>query len=148
MYTCNYGHIALTYSRDLLKHAMQKWRKKTWIGSLFTTLIFAVFVWGLQYKLSLYDPPHSITHEMPEAKLLSNQERAGYAAPETVVPSAAAVLPWSLCPLLVLSAGLTLALRSSDPRGSVARSTGSPSIPGIRTASLTPFLFRPPPAFR
>lgn len=138
----------MTYSRDLLKHAMQKRRRKAWIGSLFTTLIFAVFVWGLQYKLSLYDPPHSITHEMPEAKLLSNQERAGYAAPETVGPSAAALLPCSLCPLLVFSAGLALALRSSDPRGSRMGGLVAAPLPGIREASLTPFLFRPPPAFR
>jgi hypothetical protein len=34
-----------------------------------------VFAWGLKYKLSLYDPPHSISHHMPAAKLLSGKER-------------------------------------------------------------------------
>lgn len=34
-----------------------------------------VFAWGLRYKLSLYDPPHSVSHRMPEAKLLTGKER-------------------------------------------------------------------------
>jgi hypothetical protein len=34
-----------------------------------------VFAWGLRYKLSLYDPPHSITHRIPAAKLLTGKER-------------------------------------------------------------------------
>lgn len=29
-----------------------------------------VFAWGLRYKLSLYDPPHAISHHMAAAKLL------------------------------------------------------------------------------
>jgi hypothetical protein len=35
----------------------------------------SVFAWGLKYKLSLYDPPQSISHSMPAAKLLSDNER-------------------------------------------------------------------------
>ena len=34
-----------------------------------------VFTWGLQYKLSLYYPPHSSFHQVPEAKLLSKNEQ-------------------------------------------------------------------------
>jgi hypothetical protein len=33
-----------------------------------------VFAWGLRYKLSLYDPPHSVAHRMPAAKLLAGRE--------------------------------------------------------------------------
>jgi hypothetical protein len=33
-----------------------------------------VFGWGLRYKLSLYQPPHSLSKRMPEAKLLSGKE--------------------------------------------------------------------------
>lgn len=127
---------------------MQKWRRTAWITSLFTTLIFAIFVWGLQYKLSLYDSPHSITHEMPEAKLLSNQERVGYASPGTVAPSVAAILPWSLCLFLTFSAYLAAPLRLDALRGSLSGDFGAAALPGLRTASLTSFLFRPPPAFR
>ncbi|HEY1807907.1 MAG TPA: hypothetical protein VGG42_05050 [Acidobacteriaceae bacterium] len=38
-----------------------------------------VFGWGLRYKLSLYDPPHSIDRRMPEAKLLSGKECGEFA---------------------------------------------------------------------
>lgn len=41
----------------------------------FLGLALSVFSWGLQYKLSLYDPPQAISHQMPEAKLLSQEER-------------------------------------------------------------------------
>ena len=43
---------------------------------VFLGLAISVFAWGLQYKLSLYDPPHSTSHEIPEAKLLSRNEQA------------------------------------------------------------------------
>lgn len=33
-----------------------------------------VFAWGLRYKLSLYDPPHSVSQHMPAAKLLAGKE--------------------------------------------------------------------------
>lgn len=35
----------------------------------------AVFAWGLRYKLSLYQPPHTASRHMPEAKLLTGKER-------------------------------------------------------------------------
>jgi hypothetical protein len=35
----------------------------------------AVFGWGLSYKLSLYQAPHSVARRTPEAKLLSQKER-------------------------------------------------------------------------
>ena len=38
-------------------------------------LAMAVFVWGLQYKLSLYKNKDSIAHSAPAAKLLSEKER-------------------------------------------------------------------------
>lgn len=38
-------------------------------------LAFAVFSWGVQYKLSLYHPPAKASAHMAEAKLLSNKER-------------------------------------------------------------------------
>lgn len=40
----------------------------------FLGLAFCVLTWGLQYKLSLYDPPQAISHSIPEAKLLSKEE--------------------------------------------------------------------------
>lgn len=37
-------------------------------------LAFCLFAWGLQYKLSLYDPPQAASHHIPTAKLLSKNE--------------------------------------------------------------------------
>ena len=45
------------------------------LGCALVLLGFCVFAWGLRYKLSLYDSPHSVTHRMPEAKLLTGKER-------------------------------------------------------------------------
>jgi hypothetical protein len=39
-------------------------------------LALSVFAWGLQYKLSLYDPPQAPSHTLPSAKLLSKEEQA------------------------------------------------------------------------
>jgi hypothetical protein len=38
-------------------------------------LAFFVFTFGYQYKISLYDPPQAISHQMPEAKLLSKDQQ-------------------------------------------------------------------------
>jgi hypothetical protein len=38
-----------------------------------------VFGWGLRYKLSLYDPPHSVDRRMPEAKLLPGKDGGDFA---------------------------------------------------------------------
>src|ERR1035437_7519485 len=42
----------------------------------FLGLAFCVFAWGLQYKLSLYDPPQTASHQIPKAKLLSRDEQS------------------------------------------------------------------------
>ncbi len=43
---------------------------------VFLGLAVCVFTWGLQYKLSLYDPPHSISHRVAQAKLSTNDEHS------------------------------------------------------------------------
>jgi hypothetical protein len=56
-------------------------RSRRWqIPILLLGLAVAVFTWGLQYKLSLYDPPQAVTRKMPRAKLLSADEQAAVAA--------------------------------------------------------------------
>jgi hypothetical protein len=42
----------------------------------FFGLAFCVFTWGLEYKLSLYDPPEAASHHIPKAKLLSKNEQS------------------------------------------------------------------------
>ena len=41
----------------------------------FIALGLCVFLWGLQYKLSLYDPPDTSSPHVPMAKLLSKNEQ-------------------------------------------------------------------------
>jgi hypothetical protein len=47
-----------------------------WLLSGLVGLSLLVFAWGLGSKLSLYDPPQSDSHKIPQAKLLSKNERA------------------------------------------------------------------------
>jgi hypothetical protein len=114
---------------------------------VFVILVFAVFGWGLQYKLSLYNAPDSVSH-IPQAKLLSNEERAGHVAPvlasdagstkETLPPwmaSLVLIFPW----ILLLTGG----------HGPLSRRISACFIveprQRIHQASLCPFFFRPPP---
>jgi hypothetical protein len=41
----------------------------------FIGVAFSVFLWGLRYKVSLYDPPQASSHQMPAAKLLTGKEQ-------------------------------------------------------------------------
>ncbi|HEX3941251.1 MAG TPA: hypothetical protein VHX11_07200 [Acidobacteriaceae bacterium] len=127
---------------------MLKWRNTSWLTLSFAMLLCAVFAWGLKYKLSLYDSPHAISHRMPEAKLLSNQERVGYALPALVSEAAVphtAVLPWSIGLLLTFSASLALLLKPSSLSRGLFPYFAGPPVPRMRAASFTSFFFRPPP---
>jgi hypothetical protein len=48
----------------------------SWKNLAFVGLTLAVFTWGLQYKLSLYESPHAASRHMPAAKLLTGEERS------------------------------------------------------------------------
>lgn len=102
-----------------------------------------MFLWGLQYKLSLYDPPQSASHSIPMAKLLSRNEEtrtlkdSEYMAgkPLTVgVPIAALVL------LLILFIDCV-------PASSFRQRPVNPPWQ-LRYALLESFQVRPPPAVR
>ena len=68
---------------------MQRWsatRQFSLFGILaFLGLAVCVFAWGLQYKLSLYDPPQAASHQIPQAKLLSRNEQSGTSESPLVV---------------------------------------------------------------
>src|ERR1035437_7135880 len=67
-------------------HRWGKFRPFGLSGSLaFLGLAFCVFAWGLQYKLSLYDPPQTASHQIPKAKLLSRDEQSSTAERPLVV---------------------------------------------------------------
>ena len=112
---------------------------------VFVGLALAVFTWGLQYKLSLYDPPQSASHRMVEAKLLSKNEQAttndGLLAGNFKAPAgkwSASGYPVFVLPLLVLA---SFRKPSAPHEGFDVERPWR-----IRCrASLDPFFFRPPP---
>ena|ERR1700689_4016372 len=101
-------------------------------------LSMAVFGWGLQYKLSLYQGKDSVSHLAPEAKLLSQKERPTAAQAANPRPAG---LPSSA--LLNVTAALAPGLFRTAARyvrtGSRERSR-APLPP-----CLEALFFRPPP---
>jgi hypothetical protein len=58
-------------------HFWSKNRPFSRMGTLaFIGLAFCVFMWGLQYKISLYEPPEAASHHIPKAKLVSENEQS------------------------------------------------------------------------
>jgi hypothetical protein len=109
-------------------------------------LAFCVFTWGLQYKLSLYDAPHSISHRMPAAKLLSRDEQATVAESLLLQSTRASgaigrdfLLHVSTC---VLPAFGPL----GTPESSQAERESKRPWRIFRRPGLTTFFYRPPPS--
>jgi hypothetical protein len=103
-------------------------------------LSLAVFGWGLQYKLSLYQRKNSITHQAPEAKLLSQKERP--AATHGVVARSPEVPAFPFVAAFVLVTAASLLLRAAARylrTGSMEKSRPS------RPPCLQAVFFRPPP---
>jgi hypothetical protein len=113
---------------------------------VFVGLVISVFTWGLQYKLSLYNPALSASHQIPEAKLLSKNERvlapessliAGATAPRGMTDVwffAASVLLWAPVLLLVLRSGPSVREEERE----------RPWLKFLR-ATLSALFLRPPP---
>jgi hypothetical protein len=103
---------------------------------------FAVFSWGLGYKLSLYDLPGSPSTHMEQAKLLSQKER----------PPAAQGLEQfsnrpSQFPGVVVAIFLIAAARSRAFSNQIIRTLFASHL-GLRRSDdflSTVFAFRPPP---
>lgn len=103
-------------------------------------LAFAVFSWGVRYKLSLYNPSAHVS----AAKLLSQRERpatveaARLAADPLPELAPVTLFAWSLGALFVGLFALKQALSPRDAWQQI-------SLP--RQASQNFFFFRPPPVF-
>jgi hypothetical protein len=105
------------------------------VGLLMLSL--AVFGWGLQYKLSLYQSKNSITHQAPEAKLLSQKERPATAQMlDARSPEVAALTVFAF---VVMASLLCLAVTCFLRTGS--RENSRPP----RPPCLQALFFRPPP---
>lgn len=75
------GHmyVLIKYSSSARRFSMQvnttKCRTSIRLAIGVVFLVIAVFGWGAKYKISLYDPPGSVSTHMSQAKLLSQKER-------------------------------------------------------------------------
>jgi hypothetical protein len=101
-------------------------------------LSMAVFGWGLQYKLSLYQGKDSVAHLTPEAKLLSQKERptADGVASSPEIPFVTAFL---VLLVLTLASGLCRAAARYVRTGSRERSRAA------APPCLEAIFLRPPP---
>jgi hypothetical protein len=114
------------------------------VALAFIGLAVCVCIWGLQYKLSLYDPPQAASHHIPTAKLLSENERSSSTESPSVVRTrtstrvnytVASVFPFFL--LLILSI-------LNPPLSSHREQRASQSW-HLRRADLRAHFVRPPP---
>jgi hypothetical protein len=104
-----------------------------------------VFAWGLRYKLSLYDPPHSMSRHMPAAKLLTGNERRALPAVD--------LRPASGVAAMAFIAGLIFSVLLQRHPGNVAAFGSSLLTAGRRRpvpawAPGAAKFIRPPPRFR
>jgi len=106
-------------------------------------VVFAVFSWGVQYKLSLYDRPAKSIAAVPQAKLLSQKERpVAVHQPLAVNASDALRLVPSYFGILF---GLILASSMARILQKFGNSETAEFIPLDPGPYLSYFFFRPPP---
>ena len=104
-----------------------------------------VFAWGLKYKLSLYDPPHSVSHHMPAAKLLAGKEKITLppidwrSAPAPGAPLA--LVPFALAFLALMGGGFRPGMDGRKLLLAPVRRTAE-------RAALAAHFTRPPPPRR
>lgn len=108
-------------------------------------LAFCVFAWGLQYKLSLYDPPQAASHRIPQAKLLSRNERSGIAESQLVIRTKTSTRVSYTVPTAVFLI-LLLPLSILNPQASGQRKQRTRNSWHLRHGLLNIFLVRPPPS--
>jgi hypothetical protein len=112
----------------------------------FLALAFCVFTWGLQYKLSLYDPPQAVSHQIPTAKLLSRDEQATASESPLIRENSVSQKVLLVTLFSFLLSFFLLALNLLGPGVQVSRglNTELPWLLRMR-ASMSAFFFRPPP---
>ena len=118
-------------------------RKRYWAFLLsfgLLTLSMAVFGWGLQYKLSLYQAKNSLAHLTPEAKLLSQKERPLVGQVLSTRPVEPPAFP--VFPALLL---VTLAIASCQAGARYTRTGSLEKSRAPLPACVHAIFFRPPP---
>jgi hypothetical protein len=108
---------------------------------VFAGLAISVFIWGLAYKLSLYDLHQPSVHPIPMAKLLSGDEnsRSTGRASVSIVPPHSGI---SVVPILAFWASFSAV---SKLNSRVRKFKTPPPRSFLCRAVLNAFFFRPPP---
>lgn len=111
-------------------------------GFALVLLGMCVFAWGLKYKLSLYDPPHAVSHHMPAAKLLAGKEKIALPSVDwRSAPAPAALLalvPFALAFVALMGVGF-------GPGMGGRRLLLAPVRRTTERAALRAHFIRPPP---
>jgi hypothetical protein len=133
-------------SSKSLSHSASRGRKGLRLFGLGLVILgLCVFAWGLRYKLSLYDSPHSISRHMPAAKLLTGKERSTVSAaavrPVTSPDAPLALTTLALAFFILMCARLFPAFANWAPGLMAAR-----IVPG--RSALAAHFTRPPPYLR
>jgi hypothetical protein len=107
-------------------------------------IVFGIFVWGTQYKLSLYDSPGNPPRSIAQAKLLSPNERP--ASLRTITQLHPQLLPTSpLHSRIFLIASICFGIL--PVRFVRAKVSASQDARHTSDCLSSFFFFRPPPAF-
>ena len=112
---------------------------------LFLGIGLCVLLWGLRYKLSLYDPPHAASRNIPVAKLLSRDDLPEMLKPPVDGANAAFAsrrIPVDLLCCILAVLVLPIA-RAASPLTELRMPTRYRM---LECAGLYSFFFRPPPA--
>lgn len=118
-------------------------RKFSQVMALAAVLLgFAVFFWGLGYKLSLYDLPDSPSTHIAQAKLLSQRERPSAAQGLEQFSTEASQLPSVVIAIFLIAAACSRAFSSQIIKALFASRVG---LGRCEDYLSTVFAFRPPP---
>jgi hypothetical protein len=127
---------------------VQSWsanRSFNLLGMLaFLGLSICVFAWGLQYKLSLYDPAQATSHQNPQAKLLSRNEQTATTAGPRVIRTKTSTRVSYTAPTTVFFA-LLVVFCVLSPQLSGQREERASDSWHLRRGQLDFFFVRPPP---
>lgn len=140
---CGAAAVLGTECKNTIMSCIDPFRRRSVVTAMgIVTLALAIFVWVVQYKLSLYDAPVDHATTVLQAKLLSPKERSMAAQVSTEsLPETQASLPVVLSFIAIVLLGL----HDSPSAGCTRRGRGI-SIHVDRHATCTYFSFKPPPA--
>ena len=110
----------------------------------FLGLAFCVFAWGLQYKLSLYDPPQTASHQIQNAKLISRDEQSSTVEHALVIRTKTSTSVIYTAPIAVFLT-LLLAISVLNPPVSRRLEKRANRLFHLHRAVLNTLFVRPPP---